>query len=328
MLDALQRRWFLVLLTAVLVAGISASTRLATAADAVPQNWIIATVLLAMALPLETNTMWTTLRRPAAALLAVAVNLVFVPLVAFAASHLLIDELAIGLIIASAVPCTLASAAVWTRLAGGNDAVSLLVTMITNLSCFLVTPGWVRLLVGQGGATTPFAEMAGKLLLLVVLPIVAAQFLRQIPTVGRWATANKIGLGVFCQLGILSIVFVGAVRCGLEIGRLDERLSGLSGQIAIMLVVVAAVHLVAWWFGYFTAGRLGLARPDQLAVAFSGSQKTLMVGLAVALEFGGLAVLPMVAYHVGQLIIDTLLADRFRKSVQRVAKPTRADRSG
>jgi solute carrier family 10 (sodium/bile acid cotransporter), member 7 len=187
------------------------------------------------------------------------------------------------------------------------------VTMITNLVCFLFTPGWVRLLAGRGAASTPFSELVVKLLLLVVLPIVAAQLLRLIPTVGRWATANKSGLGVFAQLGILSIVFVGAVRCGQQISQLDNRLASLSGQVALMMLLVAAVHVAAWCFGYFTSARLGMARPEQLAVAFAGSQKTLMVGLAVALEFGGLAVLPMVAYHVEQLVIDTLLADRCRE---------------
>jgi sodium/bile acid cotransporter 7 len=314
MRETLQRRWFLVLLMTTLVVGIAAASRLGGWADSVPQNWIIAAVLLAMALPLEVDTMWTTLRHPGPAFLAVAVNSLLAPLLGFAASRLLIDDLAIGMIIAAAVPCTLASAAVWTRMAGGNDAVSLLVTMITNLGCFLVTPGWVRLLAGQGAATTPFDEMVVKLLLLVVLPIIAAQVLRSIPTVGRWATASKSGLGVFAQLGILSIVFVGAVRCGREIGQLDDRLTSLWGQVALMMLLVAVVHLAAWWFGYVAAAKLGMARSEQLAVAFAGSQKTLMVGLAVALEFGGLAVLPMVAYHVEQLVIDTLLADRCRDS--------------
>lgn len=314
MRETLKRRWFLLVLMTTLVAGIACAPRLALVAESVPRNAIIAAVLLAMALPLKIDTMWATLRRPGPALLAVAINLVLVPLLAFAASRLLVDELAIGMIIAAAVPCTLASAAVWTRLAGGNDSVSLLVTMITNLSCFVVTPAWVRLLAGQGDASVPFDAMVMKLLVLVVLPIIAAQLLRLIPAVGHWASASKSGLSIFAQLGILSIVFVGAVRCGQKLVELDGRLATMWGQVALMLALVAAVHVVAWWFGYAVAGKLGMARAEQLAVAFAGSQKTLMVGLAIALEFGGLAVLPMLAYHVLQLLIDTLLADRCREA--------------
>jgi sodium/bile acid cotransporter 7 len=317
MREQLKRRWFLLVLIATLVAGIAGGPRLALFAEAIPRNAIIAAVLLAMALPLRIDSMWATLRRPGPALLAVAINLIIVPLLAYVASRLLVEELAIGMIIAASVPCTLASAAVWTRLAGGNDAVSLLVTMITNLGCFLVTPAWVRLLVGQGDASVQFDKMVMKLLLLVVLPIVAAQLLRLIPAVGHWAVASKPGLSIFAQFGILSIVFVGAVRCGLKLVELDGQWSTIGGQVALMLVLVAAVHLVAWWLGYAAAGYFGMARAEQLAVAFSGSQKTLMVGLAVALEYGGLAVLPMLAYHVLQLIIDTLLADRCREAGQR-----------
>lgn len=318
MRETLKRRWFLLVLMATLVAGIAGAPRLALFAEAIPRNAIIAAVLLAMALPLKIVTMWATLRRPGPALLAVAINLVLVPLLAYAASRLLIDELAIGMIIAAAVPCTLASAAVWTRLAGGNDAVSLLVTMITNLSCFLITPAWVRFLVGQGDASVPFSDMVVKLLVLVVLPIIAAQLLRLIPAVGNWATASKSGLSIFAQLGILSIVFVGAVRCGQKLVELDDRLATIWGQVALMLVLVAVVHVAAWWIGYAAAGKLGMARAEQLAVAFAGSQKTLMVGLAIALEFGGMAVLPMLAYHVLQLLIDTLLADRCREAAQEI----------
>ncbi|MCH7751407.1 MAG: bile acid:sodium symporter, partial [Planctomycetes bacterium] len=259
--ETLKRRWFLLVLTATLVAGITWAPKLASFAESIPRDAIIAAVLLAMALPLRIDTMWATLRRPGPALLAVAINLVLVPLLAYAASQLLVDdELAIGMIIAAAVPCTLASAAVWTRLAGGNDAVSLLVTMITNLSCFLVTPAWVRFLVGRGDASVPFDDMVVKLFVLVVLPIVAAQLLRLIPAVGHWAAANKSGLSVFAQFGILSIVFVGAVRCGQKLVELDARLATIWGQVALMLVLVTVVHVAAWWFGYSMAAKLGMAR--------------------------------------------------------------------
>jgi len=313
-MHTLRRRWFLLLLMATLVVGIGWAESLASLAESLPRNLIIGSVLFAMALPLQIDAMWATLRRPAPALLAVAINLLVVPLLAWCASLFLNDDLALGIIIAAAVPSTLASAAVWTRLAGGNDAVSLLVTMLTNLSCFLVTPGLIYFFSGRTHSSLSFSETALKLLLLIVLPILASQLLRTIPAVGRWATANKQGLSNYSQLGILTIVFVGAVTCGLEILQLEHQFATIAGQIALMLVLVAVVHLLAWWCGFWAAGRAGMARPEQLAVAFSGSQKTLMVGLAIALSYGGLTILPMLAYHVEQLLIDTLLADRFSRS--------------
>ena len=314
MLQSLRRRWFLLLLLATLVVGMGWAVELKTLADGLPREWIIGCVLLAMALPLRIDAMWATLRRPAPALLAVAINFALVPLLAWGASLLLTGDLALGMIIAAAVPCTLASAAVWTRLAGGNDAVSLLVTMITNLSCFLVTPALIHFFAGRTNDAVQFADMAYKLFLLIVLPIFAAQLLRSFSLVGQWATANKRGLSIFAQVGLLAIVFVGAVNGGIKIASLENQLAPIVGQIALMALLAAVVHTVAWWFGFKTAGRLGMNSGEQLAVAFAGSQKTLMVGLAIALPFGGLTVLPMLVYHVEQLLIDTLLAERFRIS--------------
>ena len=64
---------------------------------------------------------------------------------------------------------------------------------------------------------------------------------------------------------------------------------------------------------------LRFTREDQIAVAFAGSQKTLTVGLLVAMALQ-VSILPMVWYHVSQLFIDTLIADRFRTTTEAVAK--------
>src|SRR5690606_32055371 len=129
-------------------------------AFAVPQNWIIAAVLLTMSLPLEFGAMWKSMRHPAPSLLASFICFVVVPLLAWPVSVFFQSDLAAGIIIASAVPCSMASVTVWTRLAGGNEAVSILVTVITNMACFVVTPAWVWLLVGQQSETEPFLAMA------------------------------------------------------------------------------------------------------------------------------------------------------------------------
>lgn len=285
---------------------------LGSLADRLPRSWIIGSVLLAMALPLRIDAMWATVRQPAPAFVAVAINMLLVPTLAWCVSHLLPADLALGLIIAASVPCTLASAAVWTRMAGGNDAVSLLVTMITNLSCFVATPGLIYLFAGRTESTVDFSGMASKLFILIVLPISAAQLLRLLPTVGLWATDNKRLLSTYAQIGLLTIVFTGAVNSGLKVAGLGDQIAPILGQIGLMIVLAAVVHTAAWFAGLRLAGALNMTRPDQLAVAFAGSQKTLMVGLAIALSFGGLTVLPMLAFHIEQLLIDTLLADKYR----------------
>jgi sodium/bile acid cotransporter 7 len=80
-----------------------------------------------------------------------------------------------------------------------------------------------------------------------------------------------------------------------------------------MITAVATVHVALLGLGFTLSRLLRISRADAIAVAFSGSQKTLMVGAYLALAVGPLAILPMVAYHAAQLVIDTLIADRLRQ---------------
>jgi len=313
MLRTLKRRWFLLALAATLVLGAVFYGPLTPIVECIPRNWLVASVLLAMGLSLRTDAIRAVLRRPLPTMLGVGVNFVLLPLLAWALSPLLNGQLRSGFLVASAVPCTIASAAVWTRRAGGNDAIALSVTLITNLGCFLVTPAWLQWTVGRATQVADgFGPMATKLALLVVLPIGVAQGLRMVGSVGRWSGQHKQGLGVYCQLGILAMVLVGAVHSGRTISNLENAWELLAGEGVLMLGLVTLLHLTAWWLAWWLAGKVGRTPAERLAVAFSGSQKTLMVGLAVALDFGGLAVLPLIAYHAIQLLVDTALADRYR----------------
>src|SRR5690606_19879481 len=108
-----------------------------------PRNAIVAAVMLLMALPMQFGELTRALGNVRASGLALGLNMVAAPLIAWGLSPMLPTSLALGLVITAAVPCTLASAAVWTRRGGGNDAIALLVTLVTNLACFLVLPFWV-----------------------------------------------------------------------------------------------------------------------------------------------------------------------------------------
>ncbi len=309
------RRWFLIALLAAVATGLllHVSPLAQSLADwRAFRNVIVATVLFLMALPLEASAMWKSIRRPLAPGLASLINLGAIPPIAWLASQLLSPSLAAGLIVAGATPCTLASASVWTRRAGGNDAVSILVTIATNLACFLVTPLWVFLLLGEDTAAGAIEiwPMVVKLATIVVAPLVAAQLIRLHRPLALWATGCRLQLGILAQIGLLSMVLLGAVQTGMRLFG-----SGVQAfaayELVVMAIAVMVVHLVAFWLGLRAAAFVGLNRADRIAVGFAGSQKTLMVGLQVSMDLG-VSILPMVTYHVGQLIADTFIADSFQ----------------
>ena len=174
----------------ILFAGIGWPATMQSIAKWLPSNVLVAVVTFIMALPLETRTLLGAVRHPGPAWLGAAINGGVAPPLGWLASKLLPPELAIGVVLAATVPCTLATAAVWTRRAGGNDAIAFLITIITNLACFIVVPVWLWLLVGIS-ADVNYGQITASLLLLVVLPIVTAQLLRQLPTIGTPATKNR-----------------------------------------------------------------------------------------------------------------------------------------
>jgi sodium/bile acid cotransporter 7 len=329
----LTRRWFLLALATVLAAGFLVPRPLEPVARNIPKNLVVAAVMFGMALPLEARTMFGAVRYPRAALTAGAINFAAIPLLAWGIHPWLPAEFGAGLLIAAAVPCTVASAVVWTRRGGGNDAVALVVALGTNLACFAVTPFWLHVTTGHspdGGARSALdaAELVGPLLLVVALPVVVAQLLRLAPSIGSFATRHKVPLGVFCQIGMLTMVFTGAVTGGTMLQGQESLNVPWHGWFT-MAAAAIGIHVLALFAGHGAAAVLGLSREDRIAVGFSGSQKTLLVGLKIATDyadrFGGLALFPMVVYHIGQLLLDTFVADHLRRRPQPESEPPAVD---
>jgi sodium/bile acid cotransporter 7 len=343
----LNRQWFLLALVAVLACGglLARSERAGQAANPVTvladaklvRQLVVAGVMFLMAWPLPSRELLRTLRAPWPALVATIINIGVVPLAAYPLAQLGHRDLGLGLLITAAIPCTLASAAVWTRRAGGNDATAILVTLITNASCFVVAPLWISVLTGRNlHGQLPILPMVGDLLLLVVAPLAAGQFLRFHAAAAAWATRHKWSLAVLAQVGILWMVFVGALQCGRQLFGLATHNTATGGwdaptpgQLLTMIASVTGLHVGSFALGWMVAGRIGFGRADQIAVGIAGSQKTLMIGLQLAItHFGGYTMLPLVAYHVLQLLIDAVVADHLRqgeRQLPRAAPATQRD---
>ncbi len=320
MKNFLLRQWFLIGLAAVLLVGFSANGILGRFAENFPVKLQVAVVLFLMSWTLNASAIWRAVRYPGAATLGIAINFVVLPLFAWVAKHALVTPLDDGLVLAAAVPCTMASAAVWTRRAGGNDAVALVVTMVTNISCFLVTPTLLWLLTNRGmSGEFDLTKRIAELFIVCVLPMIAGQAVRLLEPLGRWASDQKIVLSTIAQCGILAMVLVGSVKSSLSIGDSTAEAAPMPQQWIMMLAVVAVLHLATLFAGFGLGRLFGLARENWIAVGIAGSQKTLMIGIQIAIaEQWGIGLLPMVAYHATQLLIDTIVADRLGRGQTKI----------
>jgi sodium/bile acid cotransporter 7 len=310
----LARHWFLLLILAGAVAVWQAPEALRWTALLDPALAGAAAVLLS-AWGLEGRRLWAALARPRAALGALAVSYGLLPALAWLLGRLLPEgDFRLGLLLMASVPCTLASAVIWTRLAAGNEATALLITLCTNASSWLFTTAWLTRAAGTGPVEADAAGMMLKLLLVLVLPVALGQLLRTAGPLARVAERHRPLLGVAARVLTLTIM----LRAALEVrDRLGERAAVVSGWTLLLVAVLClAAHLGALAGGYWGSRVLGCGPADQVAVALGGSQKTLPVALILFdAYFTGypLAVVPVLFFHVGQLVADTFLAERWAR---------------
>jgi solute carrier family 10 (sodium/bile acid cotransporter), member 7 len=310
------RNWFLLGLASVLTIGTVAHDPLSMLLEFDwIQSSIVFVVMWMMAIPVPFGLVKNALTRPWPALLASLLNMAFLPILAYCFSFFLNSEMAGGLIVAAALPSTLASSAVFTRKAGGDDTVAILVTLLTNLSCAIITPLWLVALLGEKArsndpsSSLQLSTMIVTLCWLVLVPIVTAQSMRLSNRVASVANRRRGMLSIACQIGILLMVLFGAIQMGNRLWNANA--GGTPLQILLVLSITTLTHMVTLAIGWHLAKWTGIARPQRIAVAISGSQKTLMVGLKLAMDCQ-VSILPIVIYHVAQLTIDSMIVERWR----------------
>jgi sodium/bile acid cotransporter 7 len=304
--------WFLILLLGSVALAFLRPHWLRPVTHHLDPRAVVSLALFLMAWSLESRSLFRSLLRPLPALVAVLVSYGVLPALGWLAGQLLPeDDLRIGLLLIVSVPCTLASAVLWTRMAGGNEATALLVILATTATSWLATTTWLAFATG----TTVRLDVPGMmqgLALVLILPVGLGQFGRAWPPLARCASRHKPVLSVIARLLVLLIILKAAVD-------VTDKLVGSSiplavGSLVLTLVLCLGTHLAALLCGLWGSRLLRCDRASQIAVAFAGSQKTLPVALylfdAYFVTTYPLAVAPLVCYHVGQLVVDTLIAER------------------
>jgi len=332
MTATLRRHWFLVTLLILIPLGAGCGLALGDSicrySRTVEPRWITAVALFLMSFTLDSSQLRRSLESPWPVILATTINSGILPLLALAiAPFQLVADFRYGLMIAASVPCTMAAASVWTRQAGGNDAVSLLVTLVTNGTCVLVSPFWLRLGTGED-VELEFSQMTLRLLGAVLIPGLLGQLLRLNVRAREFAINRKPGISIAALVCILFLVFASSCDCGVQL-QTDQPGPSLAA-VAVVWGCCIALHLSAMLIAEFVIRATHVSDFDRPAVLFASSQKTLPIGVLLAREIGTaagvpFAVFPMLMFHATQLVIDTAIANRLRKS--RDSKPDAPNRS-
>lgn len=311
---ALTRHWFVLALAGAVAATLAAPEWFRPATQQLSPRAVISAALFLTAWTMPGRTLAGEVTRPLAALWAALLSFSLVPASAWLLGLLApTPDVRVGLLLVSSVPCTLTSAVLWTRLAGGNEATALLTVLLTTLTSWLITTAW---LAGATGTQVeiPIAALMLDLVLYLLVPVAAGQMIRLAGPAARFAQRHRAALGVLAQLLVVAIVLKASADVGLRLRDSDATLEPFALALAVALPV--ALHLFALASGLVSSRWLGFDRPRRLAIAFACSQKTLPVSIYLFERYFAdaypLALPTVLAYHVGQLLLDTALAHALR----------------
>ncbi|PSR98032.1 Sodium/metabolite cotransporter like [Actinidia chinensis var. chinensis] len=236
--------------------------------------------------------------------------------------------LSTGLAIFSCMPTTLSSGVALTRLAGGNSALALAMTVISNLLGILIVPFSISMFIANGvGVTVPTKQLLRSLVLTLLVPLI----------IGKVCRESSKGLAVFVDQNRKLLSMISALLLGLVPWIQVSRSSSLLLMVkpAIFLVAVgmgALLHLILLAFNALAIQGLSAVsggsksvfakRENVTALLLVASQKTLPVMAAVVEQLGGalgesgLLILPCVAAHLNQIIMDSFFVNFWLQNEQ------------
>ena len=211
----------------------------------------------------------------------------------------------------AALPSTVSSSVVLVSLAKGNIPASIFNASISGLIGVLVTPLWMALFLSFDGDTS-FGSIYAGLVFEIILPVILGLLLQKYW--GRWAKKNSKALSNFDKFVILLIVYASFAESFVS-GVFEQ-----TGKSYLAYVVIGSLilfYIIYWILSYLSRKVLRFEEPDAIAGIFCGTKKSLTHGsvfgklLFVNNPSAGLYYLPLIIYHALQILILTLIAQRY-----------------
>ncbi|KAK7845637.1 putative sodium/metabolite cotransporter bass4 [Quercus suber] len=215
------------------------------------------------------------------------------------------------LAIFSCMPTTLSSGVALTQLVDGNSALALALTVMSNLLGILTVPFWIsKFFTDDFGVPIPTRELFWSLILTLLIPLILGKVVRNM--LKGLATYIDQNQRIFSMLStILLSLFVPI----LEVSVFILLNWGALRLVHLTLLGFNTVAIKSVSSGFCGSKSVFSKKENFRALLIVCSQKALLIVVAVVEQLGGalgesgLLVLPCVAAHINQVIIDSLLVN-------------------
>ncbi len=219
--------------------------------------------------------------------------------------------LLLGVFFLATLPSTVSSSVVMTNVARGNVPAAIFDASISSLLGVFFTPLWMRIFITAETGGREFNAVLIKLVFQVLIPIALGILANR--RWGEFSRRNANKLRRFDQSVIVLIVYVSFCSSFKQ-----DMFSGLSFR-KLTILTLGTIGLFFTVYGIIAAvcKFLRFNREDSIATLFCGSKKSLVHGAVMSRviltdpTMAGVLLLPTMIYHAMQLVVVSILAQRF-----------------
>ncbi len=215
-----------------------------------------------------------------------------------------------GVLLLCLMPSTVQSSIAFTALGKGNVPAAICSAALSNVLGVVVTPLLVSVLFARHGGD--FSGGILKITAQLLVPFVAGHLMR--PLILKLLDRDKVLLAQFDR-GVILLVVYTAFSAAVVEGLWHRYSLGNLAWTAAIAAVILALALIGTTVG---ARLLRFSVPDEVAIVFCGSKKSLASGVPIAgalfpAALVGPMILPLMLFHQMQLMACAVLADRYAK---------------
>lgn len=215
---------------------------------------------------------------------------------------------ALGFLYLGVLPSTVQSATAYSSLAGGSVASSVVAAALLNIAGVFVSAPLFSAMAGGSGIGIDLDGLA-RVGMILLLPFTLGQVARR--WAGQWVGEHRQAVTWMDRICIATAVYV-AFSAAVEQG-----IWGMLGLPDWAVLLSGVIVLLAFAFGgaWLLGGALKLDRGNRIAMLFAGAQKSTAMGVPLAAVLftsavAGIVLLPLLVYHLLQLAVSALLANR------------------
>lgn len=221
------------------------------------------------------------------------------------------SDFKLGISYLSALPSTVSASVVMVSIAGGNLPAAIFNASISSLLGVILTPAWMGVLGGGAEGEIDFWVTLGELTLKVILPVILGILAHGwlFPKIKTILSKLKY----VDQTVIMIIVFTSFAE---SFGQKLFTAYQLSTVVAIAATMLG-IFILIWLILELISRFLRFSIQDRITTLFCGSKKSLVHGVVIGkVIFSdaavlGLVLLPVMLYHIQQLVLGSILAGYF-----------------